>query len=154
MCDAPMGKAAGARTAAPSYGRPGQKTSGWDAGHMHASRLMELGRVRPASNLELDLDEDNLLLAVVDDVVLDSGPAKVGVAVRKVGRALHPALVENQRSGGQRHYDVVELVPMLAGGGTSMEAPLGHTDTVVVDLDCGDCARATGHGIRCYSQDP
>ncbi|MFC5123644.1 hypothetical protein ACFPRL_09585 [Pseudoclavibacter helvolus] len=61
-------------------------------------------------------------------------------AVAHAGRALHRERVSSLGLDGQgsrrlRHDDIRHRVRMPAGLGTGREAPLGHAESVVVDLD-------------------
>src|SRR5262249_43522828 len=104
--------------------------------------------------LELDLDEDEFEGVGVDHVMLDAERPVVGPARCELGEVGLLAVLELQAPGRHRHHDIVVAMAMPAGRGTRGEAPFGHLDPLIVDLDRryrglapGGCRHASSSGF-------
>src|SRR5687768_6838548 len=99
--------------------------------------------------LELDLDEHELGRIRIPHVMLDAGGTVVWLSGDELGgRDRAAGSLDRERSGRDRHDDVVVLVAMPSGGSAGREAPFGDTDTGSIDLHGGhgrDGARRFAH---------
>ncbi len=89
---------------------------------------------RDRSANELDLNENQILVAAVEDVVLDTGPAEIRDTAREIREHLLPALDDPHAPSGHRNDNVIVLVAVEASMGSRGETVAGDACPHVVDL--------------------
>jgi hypothetical protein len=83
---------------------------------------------------QLDLDEAKFESIGVDDIVRDSGGARIGRACLEANLPRAGRFLQSQYPAHERHDDIVMRVHMVSGIGSGRKAPLGDDDSAVSDL--------------------
>jgi hypothetical protein len=90
-------------------------------------------RHRIESN-QLDLDEAKFEGIGVDDIVRDTGGARIGRACLEANLPRAGRFLQSQYPAHERHDDIVMRVHVVSGIGSGCKAPLGDDDSAVSDL--------------------
>src|SRR5690348_13895129 len=100
---------------------------------LHGSRTRPHAQGQYSAD-DLDLNEDEFLVAAIEDVVLDAGRAEIGDAARQIREQLLPALHDPHAPDSHRNDNVIVLVTMEAGTSACGQAVASDTYPRIVEL--------------------
>jgi len=96
------------------------------------------GKPTPFS-LEFNLNEPKLMAVYVDDVVRNTGHARIGDASLQADLTNPAGLLQAECTGGQGHDDIVVSVDVVTSVSARVESPLSDDDAIVFDLNRRCC---------------